>query len=962
MAVSRHVNQDLAMTPSEHQEAKELFGRVLDLEPHLRASTLDEACVGRPQLRREVESLLVAYQEAGLFIDAPLVEHGVSPEGFGAAETMLGRTLGPYRIEAVIGEGGMGVVYRALDSKLNRPVAIKVLSGDLADRAARRRFQREAQMASSLNHPHILTVHDAGEFEDRQYLVTELVDGGTLRDWARAEKRTRRQIVELLVGVADGLAAAHTAGILHRDIKPANILVARNGYAKLADFGLAKLEEHSTPEAPTRTLESEATESGLVRGTIAYMSPEQASGRPLDSRSDIFSFGVVLYELLAGRRPFEGATDLEELQTIIHGDPRPLGGDVPMALRMVVEKALEKDPSERYQSMRDLVVDLRRLTRQGVETASPRVWKAKATLAVAALVVAASAAYFVLRPGAETASPARDISFTQLTDQAGVEMFPSLSPDGRSFAYAARPSGNWDIYLQRVGGKNPINLTKDSSSYDDTQPAFSPDGEHIAFRSERKGGGIFVMGATGESVRRLTDFGFNPAWSPDGKEIVFGAAMAWDPAARIALDSQLWVVNASSGEKRMLTKPAVALDAVQPNWSPHGHRIAFWAVHGGQRDIWTVSSDGTHPVAVTHDAALDWSPVWSPDGRRLYFASDRAGSMNLWRVSIDEKSGRVLGRLEAITTPSPYSGSISISRDGRRIAYAQQLTTANIQTVGFDPINESIVSQPRWITQGSRQATNPGLSPDGEWLAFHDGGKQGGVFVVKTDGTGLRQLTNDVFKDRHPRWSPDGQRIAFQSNRGGKYDIWLINPDGAGLDRLTYAPALDNIYPVWSPDGKRLAYSAPGATPLVMEFAKPWKEQSPKPAVVPPELGARFYVRSWSPDGRKLAGELLKGDGVSVLGLGIYSLESERLERLNEFGYNLVWLGDSRRLLFQDHRGKLYLIDSQSRNSRSEILSVAPHTLSGMTLSRDDRRMYFSVIVKESDIWLATLDWPDGPG
>src|SRR5262245_41000142 len=244
-------------------------------------------------------------------------------EGSGAAETMVGRTLGPYRIESQLGVGGMGVVYRALDTKLNRPVAIKFLSGDLADRAARSRFQREAQMASSLNHPHILTVYDAGEFEDRQYLVTEFVDGGTLRDWVHAEKRTWRQIVELLIGVADGLATAHTANILHRDIKPANILVARNGYAKLADFGLAKLEEPTTPDAATRTLLSEATGSGLVRGTVAYMSPEQASGHHLDSRSDIFSFGVVLYEMLAARRPFEGATNLEVMQKIIHTDAHP---------------------------------------------------------------------------------------------------------------------------------------------------------------------------------------------------------------------------------------------------------------------------------------------------------------------------------------------------------------------------------------------------------------------------------------------------------------------------------------------------------------------------------------------------------------------------------------------------------------------------------------------------------------
>jgi len=309
-----------------------------------------------------------------------------------------GTLIGPYRIESQLGEGGMGTVYRALDTKLNRPVAIKVLSDHLSDAAARRRFQREAQMASSLNHPHILTVHDVGEYQGRQYLVTEFVDGGTLRDWAKAEKRTWRQIVELLTGVADGLAAAHGAGILHRDIKPANVLVAKNGYAKLADFGLAKLAE--TGDGPTRTLAEEHTRPGTVIGTIAYMSPEQASGKTLDARSDVFSFGVVLYELLAGRRPFAGATELEVLQTIIHGAPQPLGEEIPPALRTLVEKALEKDPADRYQSMREMVVDLRRLTRERVETTQPSVasaprsvfpwkWAAKAVL----LLLVAGAAW-----------------------------------------------------------------------------------------------------------------------------------------------------------------------------------------------------------------------------------------------------------------------------------------------------------------------------------------------------------------------------------------------------------------------------------------------------------------------------------------------------------------------------------------------------------------------------------------
>ncbi|HVH27240.1 MAG TPA: serine/threonine-protein kinase, partial [Vicinamibacterales bacterium] len=280
---------------------------------------------------------------------------------------VAGARLGPYEILSSLGSGGMGEVYKARDTRLDRVVAIKILLVDFGDHSARQRFQREAQTASSLNHPHILAVYDVGEVGGRQYLVTELVDGGTLKTWAETP-RTWREIAELLHGVADGLASAHEAGILHRDIKPDNILVGKNGYAKLADFGLAKLAEGA--EA-TRTLTREETRHGVILGTIAYMSPEQASGRTVDGRSDIFSLGVVLYELLAGRRPFGGATDLEVLQTVINGPLPPLGEHIPQPVRMIAEKALEKDPSDRYQSARDLAVDLRRLTRQTGSFESP---------------------------------------------------------------------------------------------------------------------------------------------------------------------------------------------------------------------------------------------------------------------------------------------------------------------------------------------------------------------------------------------------------------------------------------------------------------------------------------------------------------------------------------------------------------------------------------------------------------
>jgi serine/threonine protein kinase/tetratricopeptide (TPR) repeat protein len=354
------------MTTERWAEVERLYQSAQDLASDRRDQFLAGACHGDDELRHAVESLLAQRTSIHGALDRPAREYAADllndPD---RTQLAPGELVGAYCIEALLGQGGMGVVYRALDTRLKRPVAIKFLSQEFAGRAARRRFQREAQMASSLNHPHILTVYDVGDSADRHYLVTEFVDGGTLKDWALREKPGWRQVLDLLTGVADGLSAAHTAGILHRDIKPANIFVARNGYAKLGDFGLARLDESITRDGDAKNAQTTAlTQPGIVIGTPAYMSPEQAAGKPLDARSDIFSFGIVLYELLAEKRPFDGATGLETLEKIVHQAPDPLPENLPAALRMVVEKALEKDPADRYQSMREMVIDLRRLTRQ----------------------------------------------------------------------------------------------------------------------------------------------------------------------------------------------------------------------------------------------------------------------------------------------------------------------------------------------------------------------------------------------------------------------------------------------------------------------------------------------------------------------------------------------------------------------------------------------------------------------
>ena len=975
------------MTPERWQQLKQIFQSALERNPAERSAFLNRACADDPVLRSEVESLIFSHDQAGNSIEAMAME--AATEMLANDQEIAGRQIGHYQVLNRIGRGGMGEVFLAQDTRLGRKVALKLLRSDFTRNEERlRRFRQEAHAASALNHPNILTIHEIGQEGSLQFIATEYVEGETLRENISRTRMALGQMLEIAVQVASALTAAHAAGIIHRDIKPENIMVRTDGYVKVLDFGLAKLNDPKPAHYAGPTLVNVETEPGVVMGTFSYMSPEQARGQAVDARTDIWSLGVMIYEMAVGHQPFEGETASDVMSLILQKEPMPLvhsWPEVPSELDRIVRKALRKDREERYQTVKDLLIDLRNL-RKELEleaelerSASPMVGppvtdnqspaltaqypssaeyivtgikqhKRAAALILGLMVLGAVTLFAVSRrnPSLKKATTI-NATFTQLTDQPGPEYYPSLSPDGKSVVYASYASGNWDIYFQRVGGKNPVNLTKDSEA-DDTHPVFSADGERIAFRSEREGGGLFVMGATGESVKRLSDFGNNPAWSPDGKEIACADEGPVDPAVRSNPISRVWAVNVVTGEKRQVTKE----DSIQPNWSPHGNRIAYGGRrNAAQRDIWTIPAGGGEPTEVTNDAAIDGSPVWSPDGKYLYFVSDRAGSMNLWRVPIEEQTGKVLGPAEAVTTPSPYSAHLSFSRDGRRMVYSQILSRGNLQQVGFDRDKDTITGQPISITQGSRWANTPHLSPDGEWLVFDSQrGKQDDLFVIKRDGTGLRQLTDDIHKDRQPRWSPDGSRIAFFSDRTGKWEIWIINSDGSGLKQITYSPVLATN-PTWSPDGTRLVYRNEVGGPSIIEVEKPWTEQSPQ---VLPSGGdlLGWGVWSWSPDGRKLAANVRRTGG-SLEGILVYSFEAQQYERLTDVGRNPVWLSDSQRLLFQ-HQGKLHLIDSRSKKVR-EILSVAPNEFGlGVTISRDDRLIYFSLISTEADIWLMNLE------
>src|ERR1051325_60046 len=584
-----------------------------------------------------------------------------------------GARFGPYEILLRLGAGGMGEVWRARDHRLEREVAIKVLPDEYRDAATLERFSREARAAGSLNHPGLVTIFDGGAAGGSALVVMELLEGTVLREALRTALPPRKA-VDYAVQIASALAVAHERGIIHRDLKPENLFITSGQRVKILDFGLAKHVDEARDKDPNRTTARHLTGLGNTIGTPSYMSPEQVRAEPLDARTDLFSFGLVLYEMLAGRPAFDGENAIETMHAIVHAEPEPLETLVPALppiLGIIARRCIEKDPRERLHSAKELAFQLDTLAEMQKSAAAPRPAKRYGVAIAALALFAAAAGGLALRGFHGGAIPAKR-TYQQLTFREGIELFPTLAPDGKSFAYVSSQSGNRDIYVQRVDGRGAINVTSDSQD-DESEPAFSPDGSQLAFRSERDGGGIFVMGVTGESVRRLTDIGHNPSWSPDGAQLVF-STLAMELRPHFHPDrGNLWIVDARSGERRLLLDaqaPGIDADAMQPSWSPHGKRIAFWGVSkiSGERSIHTIDPHAARPletiVRVTAGRSVYWNPVCAPDGRALFFGSDQDGTLNLWRAAIDEATGAAGAPPEPLSLPATLSGNFSVSQEG----------------------------------------------------------------------------------------------------------------------------------------------------------------------------------------------------------------------------------------------------------------------------------------------------------
>jgi serine/threonine protein kinase len=941
------------MDPERWRQVERLYHAALERESEQRPAFLAEACNGDQELYRELESLLAADEKAGTVFEHPAWE--LSPS---SQLPRPGAQLGPYSIEALAGAGGMSTVYRALDTRLNRRVALKFLSDELAGAVDRRRFQREAHAASSLNHPHIVTVYEVGESNGIQYLVTEFVDGGTLRDWAHAEKRTAHQIAGLLVGVADALAVAHTAGILHRDVKPENVLVAKNGYAKLADFGLAKLAPNADAEA-THTLTEQRTRRGLVIGTVPYMSPEQVAGNAVDARSDIFSFGVMLHELLAGARPFMGATMLEMMERIVHSPAPRLPESVPVSLRMIVEKALEKDPAERYQSMRELVVDLRRAARRQEEFAAPETqsarrrwpwWWAVSILVVFAIAILAIAwnTGRLSQSVPELRNPLAQARFTRFTDFPGSERDGAISPDGKFVAFRADRDGRFDIWLSRLGSGQFVNLTKGQGFNDQRSlflrnEGFTPDGSEIWFEGGPNNDRLRLIpllgGAPrfflGEQVREMD-------WSPDGSRLVYHTRDGGDP---------VFIANSiGSNPRRILVNPN-GIHNHFPTWSRDGRWIYFASgfQDTDEWDLWRISSSGGQPERLTHHNSLVGYPVPIDTHEVLYVAADQNGSGPwLWSFNVDRKITR------RVTVGLERYISLAGSTDGHRLVATVTNPTTSLYSVrvGRSPAEESMV---RPLTVPAVGAFAPRFGSDCLFYISSGGGGDGlwryqngqAVEIWKGGGGGLLYP---------PAVSPDGARLAIVHRENGKFYLNILSADGAELQALS-----ENVdvrgSPAWSPDARWIVVggfdsSGPGlfkiatetgaAVRLLKGFAlNPiWEPDGKLIVYGGPNVGALSPILAVRPDGSRVE-------------LPPITVNVEEVS----FG-NFRFLPDSTGLIYTQGvmpRQDLWLLDFATRKTRQLTRFNSPTTMQTFDITPDGKQIVFDRLRDNSDIVLIDI-------
>jgi Tol biopolymer transport system component/tRNA A-37 threonylcarbamoyl transferase component Bud32 len=859
---------------------------------------------------------------------------------------MVGQTISHYRILEKLGGGGMGVVYKAEDLRLKRSVALKFLPDSLSkDRVALERFEREAQSASALNHPNICTIYDVGQADGRSFIAMEFLEGHTLRQRIAGKAIKLEETLELAMQIADGLEAAHSKGIVHRDVKPGNVFVTVRGQAKVLDFGLAKLAAERRPSesdtTATMTVSEELlTSPGTAVGTVAYMSPEQARGEEVDSRADLFSFGVLMYEMATGKLPFQGGTTAVVFAGILNKDPVPpaqLNPELPAELELIIGKTLEKRRDLRYQSAKEILVDLKRLQRDTASgkaataamIAKPRGSRRLVASMAAAALFSAAVLWYVFRASPPTLQTAhQQITFV------GDAACPAVSPDGKLVVYVTgKFNQEQKLMLQDLKGGQAIELIKAPLV---GSPRWSPDGSEIAVGAAGLAGTTTVSPASliliprlGGASRRI-GAAYYVCWSPDGRQL----------AGTFQANRRFAVIDKATGRIK-----AIPLTGFQwfldLDWSPVSNLVAaLTGLESGRFAIWTVRPDGSRQRKVVEED--DISTVrWSPVGDELYFlhrTSDQTRAIS--KIAIDPKSGDTRSPPVALLTGLQAGAGFTLSADGTRLAYIRTQAHSNLWLADLgNPHGKEAPAKP--LTGGTAMLHSPSISPDGKWLAFFKGQF---LFKMPMDGSAPTQLTFSDAVHVGTAWSPDGKRIAFGSHEGGTPTVWIVDAEGGNPRQLVNTKISEDGDITWWP-GREILYQKPGNRNYAVLDPETGEE---KPLVQDESVGYIFYAK-YAPDGKRV---VVRWGRRPATGLWLISLIDHSAGMLHAGGFRPAGWSPDAKLVYAWPIGGNTMLSIPSGGGDPQTVATLPGEIGEAVVAPDGKKIVCNVVERKSDVWL----------